>query len=463
MTVLKISIYFLSVFFITSVSYTTITAKQIIREKEVENLLQIDYEQVFQERIAHVSAEDLLVSVQPFVQVEKCTSIDGMAEDRFGNAVSIDGDTAIVGAANADVGGNNNQGAAYIFIRSMGSWIQQAKLTSDDGATDDYFGGFVSIDGDTAIVGAHWAEVDGVSHRGAVYIFTRDGEIWTQKTKLTASDAYWLGHSVEINGDAIIAGARRAEVNGINQQGAAYVFRRSGDEWVLEARLAANDGMSLDEFGSSVALEGNIALVGSPGSDISEVNDQGAVYVFERFGGNWIQQAKLVTNDGNTGNVFGHSVALSESIAVVGAPGTDIGGITNQGAAYIFTKVGATWTFVTALTSTDSEKDRSFGHQVFADGETVLVTSGRVDEEGNSTHNLIYVFTKLDGNWTQQDKLIASDENEGNGFGYSIAMNGNKLIAGAIGADVGDNTNQGAVYFFEKPLNETTYLPMILR
>jgi hypothetical protein len=189
---------------------------------------------------------------------------DGAAGDHFSYSVALDGDTVLVGAYADSVGANVSQGSAYVFTRSGSTWTQQAKLTADDGASYDFFGTSVALDGETALVGAYRDDVGANMDEGSVYVFTRSGTTWTQQAKLVASDGAagdWFGYSVALNGDTALVGA--CTTGTISQQGSAYVFSRSGTTWTQQAKLMPGDGVPRNFFGISVALDGNTALVGA--------------------------------------------------------------------------------------------------------------------------------------------------------------------------------------------------------
>jgi hypothetical protein len=171
-----------------------------------------------------------------------------------------------------------------VFVLSGSVWSEQQKLTASDGAADDYFGTFTAISGDTVLVGANGADVDGRTDQGAAYVFVRAGTAWTQQQKLAASDgeAYnYFGRSVAVLNDKALVGADYAYVNGRNQQGAAYAFGRAGSTWTQRQKLTASDGNWWDWFGYSVAVSGDTALVGARGAEFDANNWQGAAYVFE--------------------------------------------------------------------------------------------------------------------------------------------------------------------------------------
>ena len=243
---------------------------------------------------------------------------DGAGNDYLGRAVSLDGDTAVVGAAGSDVGGAESRGAAYVFVRSGDTWTETAKLTAPDGTAGDEFGFAAAISGDTIVVGARFAAIDGMDGHGAAYVFVGSGDTWTQQAKLAADDGAAFdeaGFSVAIDGDTALVGAPFA--NG--SEGKAYVFTRSGTDWTPQATLAADDGAAADRFGLSVKVAGDTAIVGSPSAAIGANNYQGAAYVFARDAGAWSLQTKLTASDGAAFDEFGVAVALEADTAVVGA------------------------------------------------------------------------------------------------------------------------------------------------
>ena len=164
-----------------------------------------------------------------------------------------------------------------------------------------------------------------------------------QQAQLTAADGAavdWFGYAVAVYGDTALVGAPRHEVSGVATAGAAYVFVRSAGAWIAEAKLTATGAAAGDNFGNSVALSGDVALVGAPGRDTAGAADVGAAYVFVRSAGSWIMQAMLGADDAAAGDDFGLSVALSGDTALVGAPYHPTSGAVDSGAAYVFTHSG---------------------------------------------------------------------------------------------------------------------------
>ncbi|MBK8430871.1 MAG: FG-GAP repeat protein [Chloroflexi bacterium] len=301
----------------------------------------------------------------------KLTASDPAMNDFFGIAVAVSGDTAVIGAYLDDDGGSDS-GSAYVFTRTGGVWSQQAKLTASDAAAGDSFGWSVAISGDTAVIGAAM-DNDGGENSGSAYVFTRTEGVWSQQAKLTASDAAALdqfGIAVAVSGDTAVIGADGNDDGGSNS-GSAYVFTRMGVVWSQQAKLTANDPAMDDWFGSSVAVSGDTAVIGAYGDDDGG-SDSGSAYVFTRTGGVWSQQAKLTASDPAAGDWFGRSVAVSGDTAVIGARGDDDGGDAS-GSAYVFTRTGGVWSEQAKLTASDAAANDNFGIAVAISGGTAII------------------------------------------------------------------------------------------
>ncbi len=284
-------------------------------------------------------------------QTAKLTASDGAASDNFGNSVSISGNTVVVGAWNAAVGANTIQGVAYVFSKPSSGWAnmtQTAKLTASGGAANDNFGTAVSISGNTVVVGAPGAKVGANNSQGAAYVFTEPGSAWvnmTQNAKLTASNGAagdYFGGAVSISGNTVVVGAPWATVGANNDQGGAYVFTEPGSAWAnmtQTAKLTASDGAAGDVFGDSVSISGNTVVVGALGANVGANGGQGAAYVFTEPGSAWAnmtQTSKVTASDGAAGDYFGHSVSISGNTVAVGAFQAMVGAKGGQGAAYVF-------------------------------------------------------------------------------------------------------------------------------
>ncbi|HEX8737838.1 MAG TPA: hypothetical protein VF721_21080 [Pyrinomonadaceae bacterium] len=384
-------------------------------------------------------------------QSAKLTPSDGAASDRFGYSVAVSGDTAIVGAYLNDVGANTNQGSAYIFTRSGTTWSQQAQLTAADGAAGDLFGFSVAISGETVIVGAYQDDVGANTNQGSAYIFIRSGTTWSQQAQLLASDGAQndqFGYSVAISGNTVIVGAYLNDVGANGNQGSAYIFIRSGITWSQQAQLTAADGAQDDQFGSSVAISDDTAIVGAYLDDVGANADQGSAYIFVRSGTTWSQQAQLLASDGAADDRFGVSVSISGDTVIVGAVFDDVGANAEQGSAYIFVRSGTIWSQQAQLTASDGAAGDLFGISVAISGNTVIVGADGDDVGANSDQGSAYIFVRSGTTWSQQPQLTASDGAAGDQFGVSVAVSGNNIIVGAVFDDVGANVDQGSAYVF---------------
>ena len=323
---------------------------------------------------------------------------------------------------------------------------QQAKLTAADPAPDDWFGRSVAIDGQTAVVGSVGDDNVGTDS-GSAYVFTRSGATWTQEAKLTASDAAGsdnFGFSVAVSGDTAVVGAFGDDDRGLNS-GSAYVFTRTGTTWTQQAKLTASDGAQFDNFGRAVAIDGDSVLVGVLFDDNGGISNTGSAYVFTRTGTTWTQQAKLLAGDRAAGDGFGYAVAIDGDTALMGADLDDNVG-TDSGSAYVFTRSGTTWTQQAKLTASDAAANDGFGYAVSYNGDTALVGAFG-DDDGGSNSGSAYVFTRTGTTWTQQAKLTASDAAADDQFGIAVAVSAGTAILGAFGDDDGGSAS-GSAYVF---------------
>jgi hypothetical protein len=373
-----------------------------------------------------------------WLQKQKLTASDGAAEDWFGRSVCISGDYAIVGACYGD-GNVANSGSVYIFRWDGTSWVQQQKLTALDGAAGDEFGHSVFISGDYAIVGAY-GDDDRGNYSGSAYIFKRDGTSWNQQQKLTASDGTewdYFGFSVSISADFAIVGADQRFSGGT---GKAYIFKWDGTSWVQQQKLTASDGDAEDEFGFSVSISGDYAIVGAYWDDT-----RGSAYIFKREGESWVQQQKLLASDGADEDSFGISVSISGDYAIVGAcQDTDKLEIWS-GSAYIFKRNGETWSQQAKLLASDGAVADYFGCSVSISADLAIVGAWQYYGSGIGK---AYIFRRDGTGWVQQQKLLASDGAVEDWFGYSVYISGDYAIIGAY-ADDDSGNNSGSAYIFE--------------
>ena len=359
------------------------------------------------------------VVVDPFIEQVKLTASDGVSGNNFGAGVAIDGDTIVVGAPNAAVDGKVSQGAAYVFVKPAGGWSQvagfQAKLVASDGRAGDIFGA-VAVHGDVVVAGAP-------------------------------------GNS------PAVPPAGTSPING-----AAYVFVKPSDGWsgtlTEQAKLVASDGAPNDKFGAAVAIDGDTIVIDAEWDDAF----RGAAYVFVQPATGWsgllTQNAKLIASDGRTGigigDAFGRPAIRGDTI-VIGALGADSPSA-DCGAAYVFVKPAGGWTETVTQTAKLLASDRStndrFGAAV-AIGQDTIAIGAPLDAHGSSLGSA-YVFVKPAAGWggtqEQQAKLVAAEPDTGSEqLGSSIAFNADTILVGALLGDVGGAANVGVVYLFNTP------------
>ncbi len=377
-------------------------------------------------------------------QQAKLTAADAAGNDRFGLGVSVDGDTAVVGAPFNDDAGTDS-GSVYVFVRTGSTWTQQAKLVASDAAAGDQFGASVAISGDTAIIGANQDD-DGFAQSGSAYVFVRTGSTWTQQAKLVASDpgaSDLFGQAVAVSGDTSVIGARNDDAG--SDSGSAYVFVRTGSTWSQQAKLTASDAGAVHQFGASVSVDAQTIVIGAYSAPSVATPGSGAAYVFVRSGSVWSQQTKLTSSDAAAGDRFGFSVALDGDTAIVGASLNDDAGA-SSGSAYAFVRSGSAWSQQTKLTSSDAAAGDQFGYSVGISGGTAIF-GAYADGDAGSLSGSAYVFVLSGSTWSQQTKLTASDAASSDFFGYSVAVAGGTAVVGAYGDDDAGSSS-GSAYVF---------------
>jgi len=347
-----------------------------------------------------------IVSRLVISEYSKILALGGDTGDMAGHSVAISGDTMIVGMP----GSATNSGCVYVYVLSGSDWVWQGTLVADDRATGDRFGSSVAIYGDVVVVGAPYND-DGAIDSGSAYVFRRSGgRWWDQEQKLTGFNpdgADYFGCSVSICENVIAVGSCGDNARGPSS-GSAYAFKYDGSGWV-KMEFAAPDGASADLFGSSVSVSrfGDYTIVvGAPGDD-DDGNFSGSAYVFVYSNGAWSEQAKLTAADGAAWDEFGFAVAIGGNNVIVGAYRDDDKG-DDSGSAYVFTRSGTTWTQQQKLTADDGEAGNKFGYSVAISGINVIIGANKDNDKGGDSGSA-YVFSLIDDNWNQMIKLTADD------------------------------------------------------
>ena len=374
------------------------------------------------------------------------TTDDLPASTEVGDLVFVGGQLGIAVSAS---GYQTCDKTDVVFPFDWTATTQQAKVQASDPQANDYLGYSVGISGDTMVAGAIYEDT-GASAAGAAYVFIRSGTSWSQQAKLQASDAQmndYFGSSVAIDGDTLVVGAYSEDTGG-SDAGAAYVFTRSGTTWSQQAKLVASDAQAYDEFAQKVAIGGDTIVVGAPFEDTGGTQ-AGAVYVFTRSGTTWSQQAKIQASDKAEQDIFGISTAIDGDTIVVGATlSYSTAPVYDTGAAYVFTRSGTSWSQQAKLQSSDIQASDKFGKAVAIDGDT-MVAGAHFEDTGGSQAGSAYVFTRSGTSWSQQAKIQASNAGAGDQFGISVAIEGDTIVAGANGEDTG-GSHAGAAYVFTR-------------
>lgn len=338
-----------------------------------------------------------------------------------------------------------------VLLCSIGTWPNTARsqceldvsvIDPSDGTSSDEAGYSVAGSGNTVVIGARGDDDNG-SNSGSAYILTATDSGWMEDQKLLAADGApedMFGNSVAVSGDTAVIGAY-----GNGDEGGAYVFRFDGLRWVEEQKLIPQDGAFGDNFGYAVAVSGDVALIGAYGVDDGGTSS-GAAYVFRFDGSAWREEQKLSASDGEAYDFFGVAVGLSGDVAVVGAYLADEGGA-NAGSAYAFRFDGSTWSEEQKLVASDGAADDRFGGSVAVSGDTIAVGAAQHDFQGINS-GTAYVYRFNSSGWIEEAKLLPADGSAYDSFGVSVAVSGGIALVGAHLNDADGMSDAGAAYLF---------------
>lgn len=388
-------------------------------------------------------------AAQTQTEDDKLLASDGAASDTFGRAVAVDGEYAVIGSP-LDSHAGTESGSAYVFRKSGGAWQQVQKLVPTGPAPGDSFGIGVAIDGDRIVVGANSDDDKGTSSGSAfVYRMNSSGQ-WVLEDKITASDGVGFdqfGTRVAIDGNRVVVGAPGKADAGF-LAGGAYVFERSGSNWIEREKIVPSGLSSSDNFGNAIAIDGDRIAFGVYRDDDAGSN-AGAVYVYRRLSAtNWTQEAKLTANEAKDFDYAGYSVDIDGTRVVAGAYRFDNGG-TDTGAAFVFEQ-GPTggWSQVGTLLAGDRASHDNMGQSVQIRGDQVLAGAHGNSHAGDES-GAAYLFARnANGTWSQASKLIASDAAPQDHFGRYLAFDGGSALVGAAFDDDNGNSS-GSVYAVE--------------
>ncbi|MGV6814287.1 MAG: FG-GAP repeat protein [Phycisphaerales bacterium] len=302
------------------------------------------------------------------------------SNDDFGDTVAISGDTIVVGTPGDDESGSG-AGAAYVFAFDGTAWVQQAMLTPTGPADGDHFGSTVGIDGDRIVIGA-MLDDDGGSNAGKAYIYRRDSSAWSLETTLMPSDIAEFdrfGKDVAISGDRVLISCDGDDDLG-DSSGSAYVFTRNGNVWTQSAKLVASDGDEFDQFGERLDIDGNTLIVGARYDDAMGTWS-GSAYVFEHDGSGWEEVVKLNAFDAVGSQFFGQDVAVDAGRILIGAWGEhDPFNEFNAGTAYAYSRVGGAWQFDRKIIASDQAGWDFFGYCLDISGDQAIIGADGNDD-----------------------------------------------------------------------------------
>ncbi|MDB4780382.1 dockerin type I domain-containing protein [bacterium] len=375
-----------------------------------------------------------IASVPPTVTPQTTLQAsDGATSDIFGSAVAMTDATLVVGARGLDVAAVN-AGGAYVFGLVDGSWIQSQKVTVADAVAGDEFGGAVAIDGVRFVIAGASATTAVGADAGRIAVFTFNGASWVESASIVPAGGGQAGGEfgtcLAISGDTIVTGAPLHDTV-LRDEGLVYVHRfdSKSTSWFLEATLTAPDAGENDRFGSSVAIDGDRILVGTPRDDDRGI-DGGAAWVFDRTDGSWVASAKILRDTTDWQSGFGSAVALEGDLAVVAADRDDRFA-TDDGAVHLYElDLEAGWLPSAVLGAPAGSSGRELGVSVAIAGDR-LVAGMPVDDEAGSDVGAAITWRRVDGTWTEEAVLRPSAAEDLSLVGTSVATAANRVVAGA--------------------------------
>ncbi|BBN83835.1 hypothetical protein PA25_38200 [Pseudoalteromonas sp. A25] len=350
---------------------------------------------------------------------------------------------------------------AVLTLVATNSFATQDVILANDSKTEDHFGYSAAIDGNTILVGAPKADTDGRENAGAAYVYALDGNGWSQQAKLVAKPAFTedtLGGNVAIKGDIAMLGAMRRDDKG-KDSGAVISFVRQSNNWTQQQIITAPDAKPGDAFGQTISLTEKHLVIGAPRNDAVGV-DSGAAYIYTRENDTWRFQTKITASDGAAEDLFGISVAIDGNTLLVGADLNDEQA-ENAGAVYVFVLHNDQWQQEAKLMASDGSKTDIFGVRVAISDNTALISARRDDVEGLGVDaGSAYIFERNGRTWTQTIKLTSPDGRADDRFGRGVALSKGTALISAMNHD-SNGTDTGAVYVYKKGANGWHYTSKI--
>jgi len=406
------------------------------------------------------------------MQLKELHASDSAPHDNYGIIVALSTDTAVIGTP-FDNSHSFNAGSVYVYTRSHRTWTLQQKLIASDSAPGDQFGWSLALQSNTLLIGARFDDDRGYNS-GSVYVYIRNGDVWIEQQKLSASDGSvndQYGHSIALAGNRAIIGAPLDDNHlshdpGFAQDsdysfdaGSAYVYRDNAGTWTFQQKLIANDGSPGDQFGWSVALQGDSALIGARFDDDKAFNS-GSAYLFNvnlqaeahENKQEWRLKQKLTATEGETNDQFGWSVALDGDTAVIGARFDDDKGV-NSGSADIYTRSAGTWIKQQHITASNGKSGNQYSWAIALHNNTLIIGAPFDNAEGPLS-GYSYIYTHNAGVWQEKQILSSGIDVLGERYGISVALQGNDML---VGACLNHETNSLPGSFYAR----TTCVPFV--
>lgn len=349
----------------------------------------------------------------------------GAANDYFGISVSLSGNYAIAGSVGDDVGANVDQGSACIYQWNGDGWVLMQKITDATGAANDGFGISVSISGNYAIVGAASDDIAGNANQGSASIYQWNGSNWVLMQKITdatggANDNF--GISVSISGNYAIIGAAGDDVGANADQGSTSIYQWNGSNWILMQKITDATGAANDLFGISVSISGNYAIAGAGDDNIGGSMFQGSASIYQWTGDNWALMQKITDATGAANDGFGRSVSISGNYAIIGAIGDDVGANADQGSAGIYQWNGSNWILMQKITDANGAALDAFGCSVSISGNYAIVGSYGDDIGTNNLQGSATIYQRVGLGWVPLQHVIDPMGMPSDSFGYTVSI-----------------------------------------
>lgn len=376
--------------------------------------------------ILHLSAQQTLL--QP----------NDLINGNFGYSVVTNDSTLVVGT---------RREAAYVFKKENNEWIQASRLVASDSSQVQCFACVVDLFADYILVGGPGNDEHGML-AGAAYVFKKEGDNWVEQAKITPQEAgpnQSFGSFVSIYENRILVAATTESIDGLNYSGAAYIFKREGEQWIQEAKLIPSDPTANAAFGNSVSIYGDYAFVGAVRAPNENAIQTGAVYVFKRIGDDWVEQQKIVPNDGLPNDGFGKVIAQQDTLFV----GAIRGGGANEfykGAAYIYAKEGEQWVEHQKIRPFDEDDVNKTLRGYGMSSKYLAIASAN-----NTASAPVHLYKKIGDNWEPLE-LITGLGQYNERYGHQLHLTDKHLVVGAIHTDLyqdNDTIKTGAIYVYD--------------